>query len=57
MSGLVRLVRCRRGVTSIEYAIIAAIMAVMLVAVLDVLGPSVSGRWNSVATSVTEAQK
>jgi Flp pilus assembly pilin Flp len=32
-------------------------MAVMLVAVLDVLGPSVSGRWNSVATSVTEAQK
>lgn len=57
MSGFFRFMRCRRGVTSIEYAIIAAIMAVMLVAVLEILGPAVTSNWNSVSNSMTDASK
>ena len=55
MAELARMWRCRRGVTSIEYAILAAIMVVMLVGVLEVLGPTVADKWSSLSTSVTSA--
>lgn len=51
----VRMLRCVRGATSVEYAILAAIMVVVLVAVLEILGPAVGGNWNSVSTAVTSA--
>lgn len=53
LSHVRRLMRDSRGATSIEYAIIAAVMAVVLVAVLETLSGSVGGKWNSVSDAFT----
>ncbi len=45
----------RRGVTSIEYAIIAALISVVIISSVFVLGQNVTGTFNSVDTAYTAA--
>lgn len=46
-----RLMLSRHGATAIEYAIVAAVVALMVVAALELLQGSVGGQWNTVANS------
>jgi len=46
------LVEDRRGVTAIEYALIAALIAVAAIAAMSTLGGSISGTFTQVANSM-----
>ena len=46
------LVEDRRGVTAIEYALIAALIAVAAIAAMSTLGGSISGTFTQVANSI-----
>ena len=46
-----------KGATTIEYAILIGMMALVCVASFTALGGAVSGRWNNVATAVAAATK
>lgn len=43
------------GVTAIEYGLIAALIAVVLIVALQTLGTSLSQKFNAVATAVSGA--
>jgi pilus assembly protein Flp/PilA len=45
-------VRSEEGVTAIEYALIAALIAVVIIAAVSVLGTNVSKEFSSIATVV-----
>ncbi len=44
-----------RGVTALEYGLIAALIAVVIIAAVGFLGTSVSTAFNSVANSINAA--
>ena len=46
------LIRCEHGATSIEYAIIAAILAVAIIAGATVFGTAVNSKFQSAADTV-----
>jgi pilus assembly protein Flp/PilA len=47
--------RDESGVTAIEYGLIAALIAVVLIGALSVLGTSLSAKFNAVASAVSAA--
>jgi pilus assembly protein Flp/PilA len=52
LSLISRLVRDESGVTAIEYALIASLIAVAAVAVIGTVGTNVSGTFSKVAASL-----
>jgi Flp pilus assembly pilin Flp len=57
-NGLVdRLVRDRRGTTSIEYGLIAVLVAVGMLAGLQALGAGNSSSWGKTSDKITGAMK
>jgi len=52
---LKQLLRCRKGATAIEYGLIAALIAVVTIAGLSVLGTTLNGTYNNIATKVGTA--
>ena len=57
-NGLVdRLVRDRRGTTSIEYGLIAALVAVGMLVGLQTLGAGNSSSWGKTSDKITGAMK
>lgn len=43
------------GVTAIEYGLIAALVAILIIAALQVLGPKLAGVFQSVADALPDA--
>lgn len=52
-----RFKRDESGATSIEYGLIAALVAVAIIAALQSLGGSTTGSWGSTANKVSDAMK
>lgn len=52
---LARFWQDQRGATSIEYAMVAMVIAVALVSVFSTLGSNINDMWNSVASNVVNA--
>ena len=52
MRKLIRLIKCEEGATAIEYGLIAALIAVVIIAALTTLGTSLQSIFNSVASSL-----
>jgi pilus assembly protein Flp/PilA len=50
-----RLCGDRKGVTAIEYGLIAALIAVVCIAGLAAVGTSINDKFNTISTSVTAA--
>jgi pilus assembly protein Flp/PilA len=50
-----KLRRSESGVTAIEYGLIAALIAVVLISALTTLGTSLKANFNSIATAVGAA--
>ena len=50
-SGIARFVKDRSGVTSIEYGLIALIVAVGIVASMSILGDSVAASYDQIVSS------
>ena len=46
-------IKDKRGVTAIEYGLIASLMAVVLVAVMKTLGGGISTAFSSIATAMS----
>jgi pilus assembly protein Flp/PilA len=51
------LAKRQRGVTMIEYALIAALIAVAAVAVLTLLGPEIAATFTTVTTEMQNVNK
>ena len=49
---LIRFVRDESGATAIEYGLIAALIAVVIIGTLTAIGTNLSTKFNSVATSL-----
>ena len=49
---LSRFVKDESGATAIEYGLIAALIALVLVAALNILGPKIGGTFNKVASNM-----
>ena len=45
-----------RGATSIEYAIIAGLIALVILVSVGLLGGSVSNKWNGISQNVSKAK-
>ena len=53
MSGIIsRFLRDESGATAIEYGLIAAGIAVVIIAAVELVGTNLNGTFNSVATAV-----
>lgn len=52
MKFIKNLIREEDGVTAIEYGLIAALIAVVIIGAVTVVGGSVKGVFNSIATSL-----
>ena len=52
MKTLFRFVADESGVTAIEYGLIAALIAVVIIGAVSTVGTSLSGTFNSVASSL-----
>jgi len=52
MRKLIRLIKREEGATAIEYGLIAALIAVVIIAALTTLGTSLQSIFNSVASSL-----
>jgi len=52
MEKIKRFLKEEEGVTMLEYGLIAALIAVVCIAALQLLGTNLSTKFNSVATSV-----
>jgi pilus assembly protein Flp/PilA len=52
MKTLVKLLRDESGVTAIEYGLIAALVAVVIISAVTSLGTSLKSTFNSVATNL-----
>lgn len=50
-----RFVRDEHGATAIEYGLIAALIAVVIIGALTLLGTSISEKFNTIATNVAGA--
>lgn len=55
MTRVLRFLQAAEGVTAIEYALIASLIALTIVAGVTVLGTSVKANYTDIATNVTEA--
>ena len=55
MELLKRFVREESGVTAIEYALIAALLAVVIIAALESLGTSISDKFDLIASTIGAA--
>ena len=47
-----RLFKCEQGATAVEYGLIAALIAVVIITAITALGTNLSGVFNSVSTSL-----
>ena len=52
---IARFVREDTGATAIEYGLIAALIAVVIIAALTLLGESISDKFDQIATAVSSA--
>ena len=52
MRKLIRLIKREEGATAIEYGLIAALIAVVIIAALTTLGTSLQSIFNSIASSL-----
>jgi pilus assembly protein Flp/PilA len=52
-SGLQRFIREEEGVTAIEYALIAALIAVVIIAAVRLVGQDVNNTFQSIADALT----
>jgi pilus assembly protein Flp/PilA len=52
-SGLQRFIREEEGVTAIEYALIAALIAVVIIAAVRLVGQDVNNTFQSIANALT----
>jgi pilus assembly protein Flp/PilA len=52
MRNMLRLVKSEKGATAIEYGLIAALIAVIIITALTTLGTKLSAVFDSVATSI-----
>ncbi len=50
-----RFLQDERGVTSIEYGLIAAATSVTIIAALALIGPALADVWNDIATALAPA--
>ena len=50
-----RFLKDESGATAIEYGLIAALIAVVLVAVMNTLGTGLNGAFNKISTTLTGA--
>ena len=50
-----RFIKDESGATAIEYGLIAALVAVMIIAGLQVIGPELRNTFNSVGTALVNA--
>lgn len=48
------LTRCQRGATAVEYALIIAMIILVMIAALTSVANKTNGMWNNVATAVTK---
>ncbi|NML10103.1 Flp family type IVb pilin [Sphingobium sp. AR-3-1] len=49
-----RLIRCERGATAVEYGLIIAMIVIAMIAALNNVANKTTGMWNNVATEVTK---
>jgi pilus assembly protein Flp/PilA len=52
-----RLIKSEKGATAIEYGLIAALIAVVIITAVSLLGSNLSTVFNSVATSLSGTAK
>jgi len=52
---LTRFIRDEDGATAIEYGLIAALIAVVIIGALTLLGSSISSKFDTIATAVSAA--
>ncbi|WP_088185417.1 Flp family type IVb pilin [Sphingobium sp. Z007] len=52
--GRLRLIRCERGATAVEYGLIIAMIVLAMIAALNNVANKTTGMWNNVATEVTK---
>ena len=52
---LTKFIRDESGATAIEYGLIAALIAVVIIAALTTLGSNISAKFNTIAASVSAA--
>jgi pilus assembly protein Flp/PilA len=55
LTHLIRLRKDRRGVTAIEYALIASLVAIVLIGALTSLGTDIATGFNLIGTTITNA--
>jgi pilus assembly protein Flp/PilA len=55
METLIEFLEDEQGVTSIEYALIAALIAVVIIVAVSLVGNELSGTYNDVASKVADA--
>ena len=55
MSFLTRLFKDRKGVTALEYGLIAALIAVAIIAALQLLGNNLGNAFNNIAQQIGTA--
>jgi pilus assembly protein Flp/PilA len=55
MNELMRLFRDEEGATAIEYGLIAALIAIVIIAALTLVGTSLNDKFTSVSTAVDTA--
>ena len=55
MKKLMNLIKDEEGVTAIEYGLIAALIAVVIIGAVTVVGTNLSDKFNEVATAVSSA--
>lgn len=52
---MIKFIREEEGATAIEYGLIAALIAVVLIGALSLLGTQISSKFSTVASSVSAA--
>jgi pilus assembly protein Flp/PilA len=52
---IAKFIRDENGATAIEYGLIAALIAVVIIAALTLLGTSISSKFTTIANSVSAA--
>lgn len=55
MSFLTKLLKDRKGVTALEYGLIAALIAVAIIAALQLLGGNLGNAFNDIANQIGNA--
>ena len=55
MAHIMRFLQAEEGVTSIEYALIAALIAMAILTAVSTLGTSVAKNYTKIATDVSDA--